>query len=485
MIRTLALCVFCFFVQLSFAQTNKLSVDWNKITGTSKTTPTLQLVENPMVQRSSPFRDSTFKALKNLGADYVRYVPWFPYPQLAVAELKPPTKTQTFWNFTYLDRTMNALMQATKGHSVIINFSTTPVWMWKTDAPVKYPDDPYKTFFYNQGTELRDTTCKQLADYYARLVSWYTKGGFTDELGKYHYSGHHYKIQYWEVLNEVDFEHSMSPQLYTKIYDAIVGAIHKVSPDTKFVGLALGWVTNPEWFEYFLNKKNHKPGIPIDGISYHHYSTPSASANTDVFQYKCFEDATSFLNIVRYIEDIRKRLSPNTFTTVDEIGTIIGKMDGKGIPSDYYNLSGAMYAYIFMQFTKMGIDVAGESQLVGFPSQYPDVSMMDWITNKPNPRYWILKLLIDNFGKGDKLATTSFNSGDAFCQAYITPKGKKKILLINRYNKELKINLPADAKNAAISYVDETTNENPLATAQLTNTSLTLKPFEVAVVQLN
>ena len=48
----------------------------------------------------------------------------------------------------------------------------------------------------------------------------------------------------------------------------------------------------------------------------------------------------------------------------------------------------------------MGIDVAGESQLVGYPSQFPDVSMMNWENGNPNARYWILKLLKDNFGPG-------------------------------------------------------------------------------------
>ena len=42
---------------------------------------------------------------------------------------------------------------------------------------------------YEQGTELRDPSFKEVADYYARLLSWYTKGGFTDELGKRHESG--------------------------------------------------------------------------------------------------------------------------------------------------------------------------------------------------------------------------------------------------------------------------------------------------------
>ncbi len=88
--------------------------------------------------------ESTFKALKELGADYVRYVPWFPYPKMAVAKLKQPAKDKTFWNFTLLDSTMQAIMEATKGHSV----------MWKTDSVVKYPDNPYQTSWnYNQGTQ--------------------------------------------------------------------------------------------------------------------------------------------------------------------------------------------------------------------------------------------------------------------------------------------------------------------------------------------
>jgi len=37
---------------------------------------------------------------------------------------------------------MEDLMNATAGHSVIINFSTIPQWMFKTEKPVPYPADP-------------------------------------------------------------------------------------------------------------------------------------------------------------------------------------------------------------------------------------------------------------------------------------------------------------------------------------------------------
>ena len=52
---------------------------------------------------------------------------------------------------------------------------------------------------------------KEVADYQARLVGWYTKGGFNDEYGKWHASGHHYKIAYWEVLNEIESEQNIEP----------------------------------------------------------------------------------------------------------------------------------------------------------------------------------------------------------------------------------------------------------------------------------
>ena len=48
------------------AQNNSISVDWENTVVVAKTTPTLQLVENPMVRNSSPIHASTFKALKEL-----------------------------------------------------------------------------------------------------------------------------------------------------------------------------------------------------------------------------------------------------------------------------------------------------------------------------------------------------------------------------------------------------------------------------------
>jgi hypothetical protein len=470
-----------------------VKVAWDKVDAVSKMTPTLQVVVNPPLRRGSKIHDRVFQDLRELGCDYVRYVPWLPYPKLGVAELEPPKDGKTSWDFSLIDPMMEDFMNATAGHSVILNFSTIPEWMYKSDKPWSYPANPDQVMWdYEKGTELRDPSMKEVADYYARLVSWYTQGGFTDEYGKRHESGHHYKIDYWEVLNEVDCEHRTTPETYTRIYDAVVAAVRKVLPQTKFVGLALGFPSGrPNFFGYFLNPKNHQPGIPLDMISYHFYASPSADEPAEAKPFDFFSQANSFLFTVRYIEMIRKRLSPQTRTTVDEIGSIDSSDSGqdksdyvfKGLPQSYWNLSGAVYAYVFAELAREGIEVAGESQLVGYPSQFPSVSMVDWNTGQPNARFWVLKLIHDNFVAGDKLVETSSSTPYVYGRGFVTPDGSHKLLLVNKRDRSFDLAIPG-GNGAEVAYVDETTGFQPPATAHLDGDRLTLRGFSVAVVTL-
>lgn len=464
-------------------------IDWNKVKRVSNTTATLQVVVNPPLRRGSPIHDRVFSELQKLGADYVRYVPWLPYPKLGVAELQPAANGRTLWDFSLIDPMTEDFLHATNGHSVILNFSTIPAWLFVTPKPVAYPADPNQVDWnYTQGTELRDPSMKELGDYYARLVSWYVNGGFTDEFGKRHESGHHFKIDYWEVLNEIDFEHNMTPEQYTARYDAIVSAIHKIAPGIKFVGLALAMPSDrPEMFEYFLDHKHHRPGIPLDMISYHFYASPSADQSPEVQQFTSFGQADRFLATVRYIEAIRQRLSPATRTTVDEIGSISAD-DGqqskpghvtKPIPNSYWNLSGATYAYVFAHLAEMGIEVAGESQLVGYPTQFPSVSMVDWTTGAPNARFGVLKLLKDNFSPGDKIVESGSGSGYVESFAVVKPSGARKLLLINKRDRTFDLTLPRDP--AKISVVDQTTHGLP-ATSTLSSKTMQLRGLAVAVI---
>lgn len=470
-----ALCAGQLLIQ---AQTTPvLDIQWDAVSQVSKTTATLQVVVSPPLRRGSAIHDSAFRALRDLGADYVRYVPWLPYPKLAVAELAPGA-----WDTSLIDPMTVDFLKATEGHSTILNFSTIPAWLFKTDKPVAYPADPDKPVWdYTQGTELAEGGLANLADYYARLVSWYVNGGFTDRQGRRRDSGFHFKIPYWEVFNEPDFEHSMSPQDYTARYDAVVAAIHAVSPDTKFVGLGLAAPSaHPEMFEHFLNHSNHRPGIPLDMISYHFYATPAGSETPDHWQYTFFAQADGFLNTVRYVEQIRKRLSPETRTTLNEIGSILpGDPEGaETIPDNYWNASGALYAYVYLQAMRMGIDIVGESQLVGYPTQFPSVSMVDWRTGHPNARYWVLKLIHDRFAQGDKLVETRGAPGDVAAQAFLTPRGRA-LLLVNKRNKKISIRLKQEWKDAAVSVVDS--SEAPRTNA-LEGTAIELAPFAVAAV---
>jgi hypothetical protein len=654
-----------------------LAIDWDNITRISKTTATLQVVVNPLIERDSPIHDNVFRALKELRADYVRFVPWFPYPRLGVAELEPPANGQTSWDFSLIDPLVEDFEQATRGRSSILNFSTIPEWMWEPEPwsvrngqlsvnggdiglsqagsswtdytfavdvtplqtgkigstsyaqagwavrmndadsgycfllsnypysspaapgyivflkltngnvvtvqptalpfavtggdtyhvvttvsgstlttavngisvdtvidatygsgkigfrentvdtesalfanvqvtasdgtvlladdfsdgltqwnppiPGSLPADPSTIdFSYSQGTQLA-VPIQTVADYYRRLVSWYTVGGFTDEYGNFHESNHHYSLPYWEVLNEIDAEHSLSPQLYTQLYDAIVKAIHEVSPRTQFVGLALSnaALANPsvlEYFTYFLDPANHQADVPLDMISYHIYVEPGANDTPETYGTDTFPQADAYFATVTQIEAIRQRLAPHVRTTVDETGTLLGsaatQTNPAAIPNAYWNYSGCVFAYIFANLALQGIDVVGESQLVGYPGQFPSVSMVDWNTGLPNARYRVLQLLLQEIRPGCALLPlVSGAVPDVFFGLGVRSGGRRKLLLINKTDGNLLIQL-AGLKGGKARIVDQDSAGGPIRIEVLTADEFDLPGYGVAVITL-
>ncbi|MGA9354870.1 MAG: glycosyl hydrolase family 39 [Terriglobales bacterium] len=468
-----------------------VKVDWTKVECVSRTIPTLQVVVNPLLRRGSPIHDQAFQVLSQLHVDDVRFVPWFPYPRLAVAELLPPTADHTSWDFSLIDPVVSDFMDATHGHTVVLNFSTIPEWMFKTAKPVETPSDPDEVdWSYEESTQLRDPIMREVSEYFARIVGWYTQGGFTDELGHRHDSGHHYKVDYWEILNEPEYEHAIEPQMYTRLYDAVATAIHQVDPGIKFVGMSLATPSkSPDFFEYFLDSRNHLPGIPLDAISYHFYAVPTGDESSDVHPFTFFEQADHFLDTVRYAESIRRRLSRQTQTMLNEVGTIraedIGQADPAAtpLPASYWNLSGAVYAYLYGQLAGLGVNVVGESQLVGYPSQFPSVSMVDWTTGRPNARYWVLKMLRENFGPGDRLVETKLGTPSVYAQGFATQQGTKKLLIVNKRDRVTRL-LVRGAVHSRMEIVDQSTGFNPPFSSELSSEHLTLSGLAVAVVTL-
>jgi hypothetical protein len=260
----------------------------------------------------------------------------------------------------------------------------------------------------------------------------------------------------------------------------------------KFVSLALDSAeNNMQFLEYFLDPRHHKRGIPLDMVSYHFYAKPTQNEPAEVQQYTFFNQADQFLAVVRWADSIRQRLSPQTQTDLDELGSQTGT-DGTGmppsyvappIPNSYWNLSGAMYAYLYGELAKLGIDVAGESQMVGFPTQWPSVSMVDWDTGQPNARFWVLKLLRTNFGPGDKLVNTLTGTPSVYGLGFATRDGKHKMLLVNKRDRTVVASIPG-ASGGRLEVVDQQTAFQPPVAAQLGSDDVTLGGLAVAVVTL-
>lgn len=132
----------------------RAEVQWDKVIKTSRTSVSIQDCPEPPLLRGRPTHDPIYKALRDLHPDFARLQPWFPYPKMTVAELKPPENGKTYWDFALMDEYTEDFMQATAGHPVVFDFGTIPEWMFKTPAPVPYPEDPGQIAWnYSQGRE--------------------------------------------------------------------------------------------------------------------------------------------------------------------------------------------------------------------------------------------------------------------------------------------------------------------------------------------
>ena len=102
-------------------------------------------------------------------------------------------------------------------------------------------------------------------------------------------------------------------------------------------------------------------------ISYHFYAL--ANSRTDPKDWEIFfSQLDTFTFEVEQTEEIRKILSPETRTTIDELGVILPDDNTPGAPQFpmiYWNAAAALYAYAWGKISRQGIDVVGHSQLVG------------------------------------------------------------------------------------------------------------------------
>jgi hypothetical protein len=480
----------------------KVSANWNETVRVSETVPTTQLLASAYTLRSHPLNKPLLKALRDLHTQDTRLQLWYSVTNQAVPELKAPTATETFWDFQKIDPLVSDFYANTSGRHHV-NIGTIPRWMFNV-PDIEIPSDPGISFYpYTKDTKgelLKDPTGRQFAEYQARIYRWYTQGGFKDEIGKYHKSGHHYRIDYWGVLNESDFENKLNVEQYTKVYDAVVAAIHKIDPAVQFFGPEISGSEVP-WASYFLNPKNHGvDALPVKWFSFHNY--PEATNDPDTWQEKFFTgpakptdgaSAKVFADRIREVIKIRDELSPETKLVIDELGTFDTIKHGEDVaqaqePYSAYNprywvAIGANWAVNFITAESLGIRVIGVSQLLSYPTQCPSIAMVNWDTAHPNAHYWVLKLIHDNFAPGDRLVRTQSPSTDVVAQASITPSGRK-VLLVNTSNRAVTVNLANAFTGARLraEVVDETSGEKPPRKESVTGPDMTLAPFAIAVV---
>lgn len=116
-----------------------------------------------------------------------------------------------------------------------------------------------------------------------------------------------------------------------------------------------------------MNHSNHAADIPLDFIAYHFYAL--AHNRTDPQDWESFfSQLDTFTTEVEQIEEIRKHLSPETRTNIDELGVILPDDNTPGAPQFpliYWNAASALYAYAWAKLSRQGIDVIAHSQLVG------------------------------------------------------------------------------------------------------------------------
>jgi hypothetical protein len=480
-----------------------VSANWSNVERVSNTVPTTQILAHSFTLRDNPMHDAEFKALKDLHTNDTRLQLWFSVTRQAVAELKPPTATETSWDFTYIDPLVEDYYKNTTGRRHV-NMGTIPRWMFNVPEE-QVPTDPAASFYaYTDGTTgdlLKDPSGQQFADYQVRLYEWLTKGGFTDELGKYHKSGHHYKIDYWGILNEPDFENHITVEQYTKIYDAVATSIHKIDPDVQFFSPEVSGAEIP-WAKYFLDAKNHRPDAPpVQYFCIHNYTNGNNDPSTWHDSYFVHPDknvsdgasANAFGDRVKQVMQIRDQLSPKTIIILDELGIFdIVKPTEESCRADepyhnynplYWNANGANWADTFIAAENLGVPLISMSQMDGYPTQCPSISMMDGETKRPNAHYWALWLISHNFGPGDRLVTTKSSTEDVVAQASITSSGRK-LLLINTTDQDVTVNLAGAYASGTqrMQVVDAKSGEQVPRAESVTGQHVTLAPFAVAIV---
>ena len=507
-----------------------IAVDWSHSIDRFVTAPAIETDLMPFLARPNTafypangtvFRGSFsayYEALSELGADFNRFSLWYPYPRVAIAALEPPNCSANFtsWNFSMMDEVVKDFMQATNGRTVAPQLSTLPLWMLTTWPRVNnsaFPPEPWQPVadlpaYPGSGAMLTDPSCKQVAEYFARIVGHYTRGGFHDECGRWHESGLYYHWDWLSIMNECEHFGYTGPtaakgqnscaQQYSRCLDAAEQAIAQVNPELaeRIVGPEFGTESTPtagvnvtQMFEFYLDGKNHRDGktparfslhwVGSDGPGFHNFDT-------------------WFESVLSPVLHIRDRLAPDAQLWVNELSAAAGGSGQQcgGDSDTSWSLAGAFFAYAVGRLAQVGAQVVGQDQLIAgpAPNNNPEVAALCWENGRPNSKFWATHILAKAFANdAPKIRTFSRvnSSADDSIFALSFSRGQpiqRWLLLVGRGPHSTVVDLAAAGacgnETATVIGVDVGAFEPPRSRTLMDGMRLHLGGYAVATVLL-
>ena len=331
-----------------------------------------------------------YSRLKELGTDHIRYMQAQDTNGLnnisAYPEPFPPnnaTRTTSWSHLLSIDDYVVDFCAATKNgdcSDTIIFIGPLPPWLFHTsptNAAVCTATDS------NQCSgSLVDPSGAEAGEYFSRVISWFCKGGFVDEFGVKHTSGHHFNFTLWEVLNEANgYSHWQQPpgfiETYTQVYDGITTVLHRDHPALQFVALCYGGIPTLPVLQYFMNDSNHASAAlqanwPPAFLTFHIYDSWGTSGFVGNVTgvpglapgvLSAAKDAAQF--IITASNGVTK-------PAVDEMGNFGPDLDYETVLDDkpnrfaFWNPRAAWYAAAYGQLASVGVEMMGASQFFGY-----------------------------------------------------------------------------------------------------------------------
>lgn len=403
------------------------------------------------IDPEDPFYEKAYSLLKGLKPKYFRshnnynddYLDSTGKDDFQIVEPYPPEHEAYKWDFSQLDKKVLDELENCDRETFVFNLRTCPPWMLdKSKAAPLFP---------NTSGVVIDKTYQQLADFCARIVGWYNKGGFTDEKGIFHKSGHFLNIRYWEILNEQDEGESAiyirSGREYAKAYDAIVRAIKKIEPGVYCGGPAQSCVPTEKHDLTYVKEFLENVEERVDFVAIHYYSDQSGlltpegvkRSNLDLTDksyekhyMESIDDISNYflktVELVKKYGDIPIRIS--------ETNVCLGNKFDHPLSMGEFSQGSfgtAWFGYLFKAASMTGINVLQQFQFYCPVNRSQHLknymSMVNNTNGEPHLTYWMIKALSEFFSAGGVVVENSF-SGDIEVLAVKYSELNKMVLLV-------------------------------------------------------